>query len=122
MAAGAPVVSLDRPPPAGAASPERCVDRNGLSRPETPSMKCPICEQVVVKSGKARPGTLWIRCITDGDFTVAEDTAPLLADLPLATRQLVLNAAIVDRQPEALPFIGDAVVLKGCIKAEEIAP
>ena len=121
MAAGAHIVSLDLRPRSGAALPERGVDRKALPRLETPPMKCPICEQVVVKSGKAQPGTRWIRCITDGDFTIAEDAAPLLTDLPLATRHLVLNAAIIDRQPEALPFIDDAAVVKGCMKAEEIA-
>jgi hypothetical protein len=84
-------------------------------------MNCPICGQAVVKSGKPQPGTLWIRCITDGDFTIAEAAVPRLTDLPLAARHLVLNAAIIDRQAEALPFIDEGAVVKGCVKAEEIA-
>jgi hypothetical protein len=84
-------------------------------------MKCPICGQIVVKSRKAGPGALWIRCITDGDFAIAENALPRLADLPIATRHLVLNVAIIDRQPEAPPFIDAAVVERGCIEAEEIA-
>jgi hypothetical protein len=84
-------------------------------------MRCPICRQAVVKSAKARPGALWIRCITDGDFTIAENAQPLLADLPIATRHLVLNLAIIDREPEAPPFIDAAVVMRGCVEVEEIA-
>jgi hypothetical protein len=84
-------------------------------------MNCPICGQAVLKSLKAQPGTMWIRCITDGDFTIAETAVPRLTGLPVATRHLVLNAAIIDRQAEALPLIDDATVVKGCVKAEEIA-
>jgi len=84
-------------------------------------MKCLICGQAVVKFRKVRPGTLWVRCITDGDFTIAEDAAPMLCDLPLATLHLVLNAAIIDRQPPALPFIDNAAIVRGCMKAKEIA-
>jgi hypothetical protein len=121
MAAGAHIVSLYLPSPTGAAARERGIDRNARSLPEAPSMRCPICGQVVVRSAKARPGALWIRCITDGDFTIAENALPLLVDLPIATRHLVLNLAIIDRQPEAAPFIDDEVVVRGCIEAEEIA-
>lgn len=121
MATSAHIVSLDLPSSAGAAPRERDVHRKATSRPETPQVKCPICGQDVLKSRKAEPGALWIRCITDGDFRIAENALPLLADLPIATRHLVLNIAIIDRQPEASPFIDDAVVMKGCIEAEEIA-
>jgi hypothetical protein len=121
MAAGAHIVLLELPSAAGAAPREPDTDRKAGSPPGTSPMKCPICGQVVVKSRKAGPGALWIRCITDGDFTIAENAVSFLADLPIATRHLVLNLAIVDRQLEAPPFIDDTIVMKGCIKAEEIA-
>ena len=83
-------------------------------------MKCPICEQGVLRSRRPAPGRVWVRCLTDGDYLVAEDTLPLLAGLPLATRHLALNVAIIDRQSRALPLIDASAVVKGSVRAEEI--
>jgi hypothetical protein len=77
-------------------------------------MKCPICEQVVLKAKNQGPGATWIRCITDGDFMIAEDALALVTSLPLATRHRALNVAIINREPEGLPFIDGAAVADAC--------
>jgi hypothetical protein len=81
-------------------------------------MRCPICEQAVLKARCGDPAAIWIRCITDGDFTIAADALVMISMLPLATRHRVLNVAIIDREPRNLPFVDGPTVSKGRMEGE----
>jgi len=81
-------------------------------------IRCPICDQAVLKAGGGESAPVWIRCITDGDFTIAADVLAMMAKLPLATRHHVLNVAIIGRAPGQLPLVDGETIAKGCLEAD----
>jgi len=81
-------------------------------------MRCPICEQLVLKAKRTRLDATWVRCITDGDFTITEEALALLPEHPPATRHRILNVAIINREPGQLPRIDVASVAQGRDLAE----
>jgi len=80
-------------------------------------MRCPICEQAVLKARHDDAAAIWIRCITDGDFTIAPDVLATMSRLPLATRHRVLNVAIIDRELGTLPLVDSGAITRGCAPA-----